>query len=312
MHDPVKYALWVGGAGLLIVFVCGAYLVWANAGSRNLALGLGAVLGACVIFIVQILFELKPTSTVADFASDYTIDYQEKTVRNTKSYISPSYGFVSMRNGFLEQSASHILAQSNPALTKDDAPRIARELSILTIISVLLNEQPDWQLDSAVYRTTLGTMTTWHQLSKPNECTEITIDGVQRKLKAAGNMFAGSISDGVSKFFCLPPNTLFDVSQKAVILEGLICNISFTLNEPFASMSTIDPNEMAKALATGTAIKASVPQLPDGSPRYLNVTITGRAAVNFSALHAQDRNLAKYQAWADRVVGSVKTRFSLQ
>lgn len=42
---------------------CALYLVWVNGGSRNLALGLGALVGSFAIFVLQIAFELKSAST---------------------------------------------------------------------------------------------------------------------------------------------------------------------------------------------------------------------------------------------------------
>lgn len=313
MHDPVKYALWVGGTGLLVVLVCGAYLVWANAGSRNLALGLGALAGACVIFLVQIFFELKGTSLTTDFVSEYSIDYLTETVRSTASYLPASLSSpASLNNSLIEQYATQALAGITPPINRDDGPRIARDLTLVTIISVLLNEQPDWQLDSTVYRTLMGTMTTWVALSKPNECTTISLDEVRRQLKTAGNIFAGITNYGMRTSFCLPPHSRFQVSPNTVTLKGLVCTVTFTINEPFASASTMDPNELARSIATRTPAVAGGPTLPDGTPRYENVTITGRAKVSYSALHAQDRDLAKYQAWARRIEDSVKSRFSFR
>ena len=66
-HDPIKYALWIGGISLVIALVCALYIAFINGGSRNLALGLGALVGACVIFGLQIVFELKGTATSSDF-----------------------------------------------------------------------------------------------------------------------------------------------------------------------------------------------------------------------------------------------------
>ena len=46
-QDPVKYALGIGGFGLLTTLACGLYIALINGGSRNLGLALGAVAGSC-------------------------------------------------------------------------------------------------------------------------------------------------------------------------------------------------------------------------------------------------------------------------
>jgi hypothetical protein len=49
-HDYPKYAIWIGGISLVITLLCGLYITWINGGSRNLALALSALAGACVFF----------------------------------------------------------------------------------------------------------------------------------------------------------------------------------------------------------------------------------------------------------------------
>lgn len=83
------------------------------------------------------------------------------------------------------------------------------------------------------------------------------------------------------------------------------------LQEPFASMTSIDPHAVAIAKATRQPISAQGATLPDGLPRYATVDIGARATTEFAALRAQDRDLAKYQKWANRLVEGVKGRFEV-
>jgi hypothetical protein len=76
-------------------------------------------------------------------------------------------------------------------------------------------------------------------------------------------------------------------------------------------MMTIDPHAVAVARATGQPINAAVATLPDGSPRYTTVDIGARTTVEFAGLRAQDRDLAKYQKWANRVTEGARARFEL-
>jgi hypothetical protein len=314
MHDPVKYALWVGGFSLAIAIICGGYVAWLNGGSRNIGLGLGAVLGACVVFILQILFDLKSSSTSTDFAVEFVTDYQSKEVHSPRAYNPSMTVAFSYRNLFIEAEASKALAVASPPLSRDDAPKIARDLGILSIISFLLDEQSDWQLDTKVFKTSLGTTTQWMRVSKPDECTLVTKDMIQKKLKAAGNMFADvpiGILMGDKASLCLPPHALLDITKNSVALRTYVCSITFTLQEPMSSMTTIDPHVVAASKITRQPIKTEAPILADGSPRYVTVDVGTRATVEFASLRAQDRNLSKYQSWAKRVVEGVNARFEV-
>jgi hypothetical protein len=89
MHDPIKHAIWVGVISLIVTVGCAVYVVTANAGSRNLVLGLGALLGACVIFMVQLWFELQESTTAEDFPIVFTTDYETKSIRSRQPH--PAY-----------------------------------------------------------------------------------------------------------------------------------------------------------------------------------------------------------------------------
>lgn len=73
----------------------------------------------------------------------------------------------------------------------------------------------------------------------------------------------------------------------------------------------IDPHAVAIAKATGQPVSTEGATLPDGSPRYVTVDIGARATVKFAGLRAQDRDLAKYQKWANRIAEGVKALFAV-
>jgi hypothetical protein len=68
---------------------CAVYVVIENAGSLNLVLSLGALLGACLIFMVQLLFELQESTTAEDFPIEFTTDYETKSIRSRQPH--PAY-----------------------------------------------------------------------------------------------------------------------------------------------------------------------------------------------------------------------------
>ena len=180
-NDHVKYALWIGGFSLAITLGCGLYIAWTNGGSRNLALGLGALAGACVILILQIVFELKGTTTSADFVVEFVVDYQQKEVSSARAFNQSLAVATGYQNMVIEIEASKAIVAAKPALSRDEAPKITRDLGIVSIISYLLDEQSDWQLDTRSYRTSLGTMTQWVRVSSSSECSLITVGAIREK-----------------------------------------------------------------------------------------------------------------------------------
>jgi hypothetical protein len=292
MNDPIKFVLWAGAAGLVVTLVCALWIVTANAGSRNLALGVGALIGACVILLVQLYFELQGAVASEDFVIEVTTDYQANTVRTRQPV--PYY-----RNIYVESDASKLLALKTPPPTKDDAPTISRDLAIASIVSFLIEEQPDWQLDSAVYKTASGVISTWQGLSTPDNCTAVTGGQLRTNLETAGNMFAGAAPMDLNFKLCLPPNSTIVVTVNSVVLTTRVCQISVNLREPFVEMSNGDPAHPNTA----------PPLLSNGQPRYANVVMAGRVTMEYFGLRAQARNLAKYQRWAKRIVDGLKLRF---
>ena len=141
-HDPIKYALWIGGLGLAITLGCGLYIAWVNGGSRNLALGLGAVAGACVIFGLQIVFELKGTTASEDFVVEFVVDYQQKDVHSSRAFDQSMAVASSYQNLFIEAEASKIVAAAAPVLTRDDAPKITRDLGTFQLFHTCWSSNP--------------------------------------------------------------------------------------------------------------------------------------------------------------------------
>lgn len=307
-HDPIKYALWLGGLGLAIALLCAAYVVWTNGSSRNLGLGLGALVGACVIFALQIIFEMRGTTTSTDFAVEFVIDYRDMNVRSPRAY---DQSMAVYRNGAIEARASKIIAAATPPLTKDDAPKIARDLALVSLLSYLLDEQSDWQLDTRSFKTSTGIISLWGGLSTPKECSVITIGAIRERLQAVENTFAGAQVGmrGEKASLCLPPDAILEVTQNSVAIRTLVYSIIFTVQEPFLSVDSTDPRAVTLARKTKQPINTTVDTLADGSVRFATVTLSARTTVELSGLRAQDRNLDKHQKWTNRVVEGVKARF---
>jgi hypothetical protein len=94
------------------------------------------------------------------------------------------------------------------------------------VLSYLLGEQFDWQLNAIVYKTDSVTYGKSEPLSAPHECTHISLDQLRRNLAQAGNMFANAENIGMGRVsICLPPNSTIDVTANSVVLTTRVCQI---------------------------------------------------------------------------------------
>jgi hypothetical protein len=114
----------------LIALGCAPYIVAANGGSRNLALGFGALVDACTIFAVQLYFELQGSTTAEDFPIEFTTDHETKSIRSRQAYLG-GYRYL-----FVEAEASKLLLTAFPPLTRDDAPKITRDAAIISVCRI--------------------------------------------------------------------------------------------------------------------------------------------------------------------------------
>jgi hypothetical protein len=294
MCDLVRPALWIGGAALAVALSCAAIIVLANAGSRNLALGIGALFGACILFLIQLFFELQGTSTTEDFGIEYDVDFQDGWIRKRPQ--TPTDGM----SLFVSVEASKIVAATNPPLRFGQAAKITHDMAIFSLINYVLYYQADWQLNSSTFKSSIGTHSTWVGVSTPSECTKIDVPFIQSELRKADNMFAAAQLIGPSQsVLCLPPHSKLSITSNSVSLTSQVCDISFSFKDPYVRMSTFAPGPP----------NVSSPLLGDGTSRYVNVLHGASATITYFALRAQDRHLARYQSWAKRVVAGARQWF---
>lgn len=71
MGDSLRIAMWAGAAAAVLAAVCLVYLVSQNLGSRNIALATGALAGALVLLVIQLLFELHAEESTDFISAEY-------------------------------------------------------------------------------------------------------------------------------------------------------------------------------------------------------------------------------------------------
>jgi hypothetical protein len=289
--DPIRPAIWIGGIATIIGLLTLSYVAFANLSSRNIGLGLGAFVGACVIFALQLYFDLQATATTENIAADVIVDWQSQAIRLNTS--QPMYA----RSIFIAGEASKLLPKSDNGPDRPTATiKLSRDFVMLALINYLLNEQPDWQMTRASYRTSMGTMSTWQMSSAPSECTTVDLVAIKQRLTDVNNSYANvqQISF-LSRGLCLPPHSKLEIKESEIIITTRICKITLLVIDGFAMHSSTLPGASRE-----------IELLPDGSPRYGTTTLQLRATIEYFSLRAQDRYIAKYRDWANRVVAGAK------
>jgi hypothetical protein len=230
MHDLIRPAVWIGGIALIVALACSTYVVWTNGASRNLGIGLGALFGACVLFILQLWFELQPTKSIDDFPAQFAADFNDKWIR--KHPLRTTDGIAA----FVNLEASGIMANASPAFKTDQVDKLVRDLTIVYLLTYLG-----------------GT-------SSPDECTKIEHAYILDKLAKAGNVFAGPPHALWHLPLCLPPGSILDVAGDAVTMTNPVCQVSFVIRYPFLEMSSSlpDTNMHMEMLPDGSTRYATV------------------------------------------------------
>jgi hypothetical protein len=276
MNDPVRIALWLGGASLTIALICATVITLYNGNSRNLGLALGAVGGAVILFVVGVYFELQGSKTTDDFGIEFTIDLSKKEIRRT-AYSTPMQQLNAL---MFDHDVSKIFASSDvPSEPNDEVIKAAKEVAVASVVAYIVQQQFDWQLDSITLRSKTGAIVmTGAPLSGESKCTVIKISEIEQKLKNSGNRFSELSIFKFRPTICLPPQSTMTITDHSVVLDSPVCTLLF------------DISFMAGSFDRGAS----------------TTLFRTRASATYSALRAQAADKSSYQAWARRTIDGAK------
>jgi len=285
--DGLRCAFWVGLGALALALFCLVYVAWENGASRNVGLATGTLGAAALLFIIQILFELRSNSSEPEFITvEYTIDRRTPEIRQW-SYPS-GRADISPERFPREIAASKALADKHPEQFSGDRGKLAQDMAIFSIVAYLLAEQYDWQMKRTHFKGRTQSVIESEYGSAPEQCTVLSGAQVRELLQRSGNLFSGDTLP--DRLLCLPPQSSLTLDHESVTLKGPFCEIRFA-----SKLSSI-----VNYTQPGTS--GERPSLANGEARFERRMISIRASVTYSWLRAQHRDLAKYQDWAKRVV----------
>ena len=138
--DVVKIALIVSIVALVVGLVTAIVVAVENAGSRNLALAVGALGAAMILFLIQLPFELQRSISRDRISTELTIDRAKPSIRQWIYSVNAGWRINA------ETGASAWLATNNPAAFDQDRDRVTSDLTLFSLVSFLAYNEFDWQL----------------------------------------------------------------------------------------------------------------------------------------------------------------------
>jgi len=293
MSDALKFYLWAGLAAVIVGAVCVLIVTIANSGSRNLAIATSTLLAAILLFGINARFELRENVSTDAFSTEYTVDRQEPKIRQ---WAYP----VSLANRLAQElNASRWLAENDPASFEEDREKLTRDMTIFSLVQYLTHEQFDWQMKRRTFQgATAGTLQIVQRISTDEQCTAVSDAEISDLLAAAENSFSRSGIFIVGGRLCLPPKSSLRITDSSLAIATPFCTIEFRV-EMSGSTAYVEP---------GTG--GGTPQLPGGGGARYETRLAGiQSLVTYSWIRAQSREMAKYEAWSNRVIEGARHWF---
>jgi hypothetical protein len=170
----------IGAVALVVMLACFGWLTFENAASKTFTLAAAALMSAVLVFGIQAIFELQPSSTKTFVPIEYTLDRGKPEIRQWAYSMNAAW-----RLQFeVGASATYFAAHPGPFEFRDDLSnvrKLMKDLAIFSTIAYIGNEQFDWQIKKVQYKgRTSGTLTLTAPTSNPSECTDVSAEIIQK------------------------------------------------------------------------------------------------------------------------------------
>jgi hypothetical protein len=306
--DRLVPVLWIGAISMGLGTLCLAFIGFRSNASPTLVLATATMVSAVAFFALHLLFALSPTESVSVFGAEVTIDHSQPGIWYSKKHGDDIFGrSIEYHVGkWLAQHKSELFSRraGEDVLDNTNTDKIARDLSLYSVLVYMALNEPAWNLNTVTLRTKEGTVRQRPQGPSGKDCTNLDEAKIQSLLSNAGNVFAGAEPAAFSHLsvvpLCLPPETRISLTASDLILENPFCRISLHLEEPTVSVSMSNVEPGSGAVLT---------PLKNGQGRFESRLIGVRVHVRHSALRSQHADSAKYRAWSERLVRGVQRWF---
>jgi hypothetical protein len=291
MFDLLRIALIVGVVAVIVAVGCFTYVGIAYSGSRYILAAVGTLVGAAILLAVPLWVELRGSKTFAAIRTEFTTDRAIRKIEQRK--------YPVLSRAINEMDANKFLLTNKPAAFAGDGEKLWRDMSLFSLVLYLWSEQHDWQTEW----TSVKGYARFRSLSTPKQCTKISFQNIQKRLEKIGNFLSGYTPVSLPlKCICLPPQSSIDLSPSSVRIKTLLNQIIFV----------IEPQPYDTWYVNPARPSDPTPLLEDGHPRFATRRGIIHATIKSNWLRAPDRDMPKYQTWANGVVDGARKWFDTE
>ena len=289
--DLLRILLALNIIAIIVIWVTAPYIAWINGGSRNIAIAVGALVGATLIYLIQLPFEFQRSTRFETIGTDITIDRLHQIIRPW------NYGLGAPWRIGIEKNASDWLVKTSPMAFSNDRDKLTYDFLIFSLLSFCTTNEYDWQLERRAYRSGSGTITTTHGPSNEKDSKVLLEKDLRTALSLADNAFSQAPLLIMTGRLCLPPKTELTISGKSLTLRNPVCQIRFTFDR------------LVLDLRNPATAEIEVAKLPNGEPQFETRNVGIVVETTYFALRAQHRQKRKYEEWATRLVNGAREWF---
>jgi len=249
------------------------FIAWRNRGSSSLAFSTAALVGAAVLLVLQMLFELQPAVKIDRVVVAIGVDPAHRSIEHPEG--------ITLDSDFelAERAATRWLREST-SIALNNERRVSQDFVIFSLVHFLAYDEIDWQLQRTEYvgpcaRRQIET----EQISGKRDCTPVGGKDFRKKLTDANNLFSGA-QIPVLGDICLPPNTELNITSTGVSIQNPHCEIAWQLDE-----------NLPPPFSAG----------PEPATVRTEFIVTN-LKITYFGLRAKSPDAQKYRDWVGRVV----------
>jgi len=214
--DYLKIALIVNISSLIVAVISAFLLAHGNVTSKTIVLASSALIGAALIFGLQLFFELRKTTEQYRFTSEIMIDRVSPEIRvlnpNPKNVIRL----------VLEKQITAWLKGQDKQIFDKDRNKTVRDFVLSQLFS-LLQYQSDWQIEKDIFVRTEGKLTRTKPLSSNKDSKTFSVQKIESLLFESGNLFSQAPFAVGSFDLKLPPASTIILNNDSLIIRNLFC-----------------------------------------------------------------------------------------
>lgn len=277
------WLLWIAALCLSVGVLAATILAWQSSGSRTVSLAVAALIGATVLFWVQIKFELGSQEQVETTEVQFEVEYLSSGDGNKERLRILDSMARESRRELYSYGTQDLIYRGHLKTLDGIQETLVKEYAVSDVLLFFRRIGFDWQLTlTRAYNLTQGgVFQIPHGASKPGDYEEVTDDSVQSLAKAASFVSFHQMSGG----FKLPPRTqitLVNGEAPALAMKNDFGELRFDITLADGTRQRPDPDEIGADVLGRTRLVWSV-----------IVVITNRQ----SRLYRYHRDAAKYSRW---------------